>query len=186
VLEIVLLFYWRNKMDELEIFEKLSMAKKKYTQQQYAAKQRNIEWLYTFETWWKQWQESGKWEQRGNKRNQYCMGRKGDIGPYSPDNVDIILATKNSSDAKLGKVGWNKGQSLSEEHKEKLRQAHIGMQQSEETKLKKSLANRGRPWSEARRAAHRQAWNKGLTRDTDPRVAAYADNYPENRKSKID
>ena len=170
---------------ELEIFKKLADAKKKYTQQQYAANQRGIEWLYTFETWWKQWNESGYWEQRGNKQNQYCMGRKGDIGPYSPDKVDIILATKNSSDGNLGKRGPWLGKKLPPEMVEAMRIRATGVKQSDETRKKKSLANRGKPWSEARRAAHKAAWNKGLTKSTDERVAKYAENYPEERKSKL-
>lgn len=171
-------------MDELKVFEKMANAKKRYTQQQYAAKQRNIEWLFTFESWWMMWKESGKWEQRGNKRGQYCMARKGDVGPYSLENVDIILATKNSSDATKGKQAWNIGVPRSPETIEKMRIAATGVKQSDETCLKKSLANKGKPWSEARKAAHKQAWNKGLTKE-DPRVAKYSNNYPEKRKSKL-
>ena len=127
----------------------------RYTQQLCQARNRNIEWLFTFDTWWKMWDESGKWEHRGRKANQYCMARKGDIGPYSPDNVDIVLCFKNNSDAHTGNT-HSKGRVLTEEHKEKLRQAKIGHKQSDETRLKKSLANKGRPWSEARRAAFKQ------------------------------
>ena len=112
------------------------------------------------------------------------MARKGDIGPYSPENVDIVVVSKNSSDACKGKPGPWLGKKLSYEHREKLRQAHLGQAQSEQTRLKKSQASKGRPWSEARRAAHRGAWNKGLTKDTDSRVAAYAANYPHNRAPK--
>jgi hypothetical protein len=156
-----------KRIEELET--ELKLLKKKvikpqtrYIQQKCQADQRNIEWLFTFESWWKMWEESGKWNERGRKTGQYCMARKGDIGPYSPDNVDIILVTRNSSDAhKNGRISYS-GRVLSAEHKEKLREANIGKPQSDETRLKKSLANKGKPWSAARRAAHKQPWNKGL------------------------
>lgn len=69
----------------------------KYTVQKNNAKQRQIEWQVTFADWWRIWQESGKWNKRGNGTG-YCMARFGDIGPYAPDNVEIILCSQNSSD----------------------------------------------------------------------------------------
>jgi hypothetical protein len=141
-------------MDELEIFEKIRFAKKRYSEQKGVAKSRKIEWLFTFETWWKMWTDSGKWELRGNRKNQYCMARKGDVGPYSPENVDIILTTQNSSDGNKGKRGPWLGKKLPPEMVEAMRIRATGVKQSDETKLKKSLANKGKPWSEARRAAY--------------------------------
>jgi len=156
----------------------------RYCQQKCAADKRGIEWLFTFETWWKMWEESGKWELRGNKHGQYCMARFNDIGPYSPDNVEIMLATQNSTDGNKGKPGPWLGKKMSEEAKTAMREAALKRApQSEETRKKKSLANK-KPWSEARRAAHNGAWNKGLTKATDTRVAQYADNYTANRKSR--
>ena len=83
-----------------EMIMDLLMAKKRYRTQKAGAKHRNIEWLFTFETWIKIWTESGKWEQRGNKGDQYCMTRPGDIGPYSPDNVVIKTNGENASEAR--------------------------------------------------------------------------------------
>ena len=154
----------------------------RYIQQKCQADKRNIEWLFTFETWWKMWEESGKWEQRGRKAGQYCMARKGDIGPYSVENVDIVNIEKNSSDGNKGKVGPWRGKKLPQEMVEAMRIRATGVKQSDETRKKKSEANKGRPWSEARRAAHKQAWNKGLTKATDTRIAEYANNYPDERK----
>lgn len=150
-------------MTEIEIFEKITLAKQRYTEQRYIAKQRSIEWLFTFETWWDMWQQSGKWEQRGRKRGQWCMGRRGDTGPYSPDNVDIILVEQNSSDAQKVNKGpaSRKGKTLEEIHgvemaqqiKDNLRKVNTGVKQSDATRRKKSESNRGKPWSPARRAA---------------------------------
>jgi len=151
-----------NTLEMIQIFEKVKLAKQRYTQQKCAADQRGIDWLYTFDTWWNQWIDSGHWEQRGNKNGQYCMARKGDVGPYSPDNVDIILAIQNSSDGRKGKPGPWKGKKLPPEMVEAIRIRATGVKQSDETRKKKSDANKGKPWSEARRAAHKGAWNKGL------------------------
>ena len=128
--------------------------KARYTQQRCAARKRNIEWLFTFELWWKMWNESGHWLQRGRKKGQYCMARKGDIGPYSVDNVDIVVVSINASEASKGKVGHWAGKKMSAERIEQMRIASTGVKQSAETCLKKSLANKGKPWSEARRLAY--------------------------------
>lgn len=157
-------------MDTLEIFEMIKLAKARYKQQECQARNRKIEWLFTFETWWKMWEESGHWNERGRKIGQYCMARKGDIGPYSPDNVDIVVVSKNTSDARKGKPGPWAGKKMPPEAIEKMRQAKLGHKQSDETRKKKSEANQGRPWSEARRAAHRGAWNKGLTKVQYPTI----------------
>jgi len=67
-----------------------------YIRQRANAKRRTIPWEFTFETWWKLWEESGKWDQRGTRRGDYCMGRKNDQGPYHPDNCVIIPFGQNS------------------------------------------------------------------------------------------
>ena len=75
----------------------------KYWNQKDNARKRGVTWEMTFEEWWEVWESSGVWEQRGCKRGQYCMSRKGDIGPYSKDNVFIQLHGSNLRDAHLGK-----------------------------------------------------------------------------------
>jgi hypothetical protein len=82
-----------------------------------------IEWLFTFETWLEIWLKSGKWHQRGNRRGQYCMARFGDVGPYSPDNVEIKTVGENH-------IERNKGITRPPT--------------SEETRKKLSAANKGR------------------------------------------
>jgi hypothetical protein len=78
-------------------------AKRKYASHKGQAKKRNIDWLFTFESWIHMWINSGKWEERGNKGHQYCMARKGDQGPYSPDNV--IIKTTNQNKAECRELG---------------------------------------------------------------------------------
>lgn len=73
--------------------------KGKYVRQRINAKHRNIAWEFTFETWWKVWEDSGHWEDRGLGRNAFCMCRNGDTGPYSLENVQIKTLWENSYEA---------------------------------------------------------------------------------------
>ena len=75
--------------------------KGQYSAQKRKAKQRKIEWQFDFDSWWKVWQDSGKWEERGDERGRYCMSRRGDTGPYSVDNVYINLFEENSKESAL-------------------------------------------------------------------------------------
>jgi hypothetical protein len=72
-----------------------------YWQQKNNARRRGIPWEFTFDSWWKLWQESGHWEQRGNKPGRYCCGRHGDAGPYNEKNCSIILFEDNLKAARL-------------------------------------------------------------------------------------
>ena len=74
--------------------------KGKFNRQKNNAKRRGIEWLLTFEEWWKIWEDSGKWLQRGLGRDVYCMSRRKDTGPYSVENVFIQSGTNNRKDSK--------------------------------------------------------------------------------------
>lgn len=75
-------------------------ASRKYSQQMRNAQTRGIDWHFNLASWWKVWSESGKWEQRG-RGHGYVMARKGDSGPYSPDNVYICQGAQNSADSYL-------------------------------------------------------------------------------------
>lgn len=68
-----------------------------YQRQKDTAKQRGIEWRFTFASWWRMWEESGKWEMRGRTKGMggWEMSRPGDVGPYSPDNVVIVTHREN-------------------------------------------------------------------------------------------
>jgi hypothetical protein len=65
-----------------------------------AKNSRKIKWDITFPEWWKVWQDSGKWEQRG-KGKGYCMTRIGDTGGYEVNNVEIKTISENFSDSYL-------------------------------------------------------------------------------------
>jgi hypothetical protein len=100
--------------------------KKAYTQQKSNAKRRGVCFELTFTEWLAVWMWSDKLSERGRGADRYCMARINDTGPYSATNVYITVNAKNVSDGNVGKID-----SLS-------------------TRLKKSLANAGRPKDWAR------------------------------------
>jgi hypothetical protein len=113
----------------------VKLAKKRYTEQKGQAKKRCIDWLFTFESWCDIWLESEKWDQRGRGKGKYVMARKGDIGPYSADNVDIITHGANISEG-------NKGIPKSDATKAKMSDIKIGKSFSEDHKLNMSVARK--------------------------------------------
>jgi hypothetical protein len=118
----------------------------KYNVHKNGAKSRNIEWLFTFDTWWDMWEQSGKWSQRGNKRGCYVMARIGDIGPYCPTNVRIILAEDNHKEAKInGRLPSIKGRVMSKETRAKISIANKGKIISEEWRTKNKERVRNEP-----------------------------------------
>jgi DNA-binding CsgD family transcriptional regulator len=74
-----------------------------YLRQRESSHKRGIAWEITFPEWWRVWQESGKWPERGRGRDKYCMSRIGDRGPYRADNVAIVTNAQNSSDSYITK-----------------------------------------------------------------------------------
>lgn len=70
---------------------------RKYDQHRRNAGKRSVPWEFTLESWCRKWIESGKWAERGS--GKYAMARNGDVGPYSPTNVDIIPNAQNIKDA---------------------------------------------------------------------------------------
>ena len=69
-----------------------------YAQQQSTAKMRSIAWKLTFPEWWKIWQDSGHYSERGRGGNRYAMCRFGDTGAYKVGNVEIITNAQNAAD----------------------------------------------------------------------------------------
>ena len=76
-----------------------SRLRRAYMSQKAGAKQREIAWLFTFDTWLDVWESSGRIHERGPGRNQFCMARTNDAGPYSPDNVRITTNEDNWKEA---------------------------------------------------------------------------------------
>lgn len=74
-----------------------------YRQQRWAAKDRGIAFLLSWDQWLDVWIKSGRLCQRGRAKGQYCMARNGDMGPYSVDNVQIILHSENVRDWLTGR-----------------------------------------------------------------------------------
>ena len=66
-----------------------------YYGQKSMALKRKIEWKFTFYNWIKWWEQTGHFDKRGVKNNQYQMCRYNDLGPYSPDNVYCDLGFNN-------------------------------------------------------------------------------------------
>lgn len=87
----------------------LRKAKQRFKEQQGQAARRKdkngapIEWCLTFEQWIAWWLATGHYHERGRKRGQYVMSRKGDIGPYSIDNIECVLTSTNLSRANAGR-----------------------------------------------------------------------------------
>lgn len=70
-----------------------------YQHQRFAAvSRRDIGWNLSLMDWWKIWQDSGHWSDRGQGRG-YMMCRKGDVGAYEIGNVFIGLGVENLSAA---------------------------------------------------------------------------------------
>jgi hypothetical protein len=73
---------------------------RRYLAQRISAKDRGIEWRFSFEEWLKVWTDSGHLAERGRGRGRYVMARLGDVGPYSAGNVEIIPYEKNCRDCR--------------------------------------------------------------------------------------
>ena len=54
------------------------------------ARMRGIPFLFTFEQWSEWWLTDDRWSRRGRKAGQLQMGRKGNSGPYAPENVECV------------------------------------------------------------------------------------------------
>jgi hypothetical protein len=73
-----------------------------FMNQRSSAGTRGIGWELTFAEWWRIWQESDHYKERGRGYG-YQMARLGNSGPYAAGNVEIITGAQNSSDSFLVK-----------------------------------------------------------------------------------
>jgi len=100
----------------------------------------------------------GKTKAEDNRIAQPWLGKKrGSPNKKWRDKISLALKGRkfseehkrklkggNSSSFKKGQKSWNKGIPMSKEQKEKLRQVHLGRKAADGTKLKMSLAHKGR------------------------------------------
>ena len=102
---------------------------RRFYEQQYHAKERGIEFIFTYDTWLEEWTRSGHFNKRGRKSNEYCMARgtpeMPDVGRYAPGEVRIITNKENFRERMWG----NK--------------FHLGFKDSEETIRKKKQKRKG-------------------------------------------
>jgi hypothetical protein len=68
-----------------------------YWAQRKNADKRKIGWELSLWQWWKLWEQSGHWAERGRGKG-YHMCRLNDAGPYAVDNVYIATGTENMKD----------------------------------------------------------------------------------------
>jgi hypothetical protein len=143
----------------------------KYKQHKYSGYGRvdklgvKIEFKLSFEEWLEIWVNSGHISERGKTKDSYVMARKGDIGHYEVGNVEIKSASDNLSEGQIGRVylpesklkeyqtklergtlkgGRPVGYKVTEETKEKIRQANTGSKRSESAKQSMSEAAKNR------------------------------------------
>ena len=76
--------------------------KQAYNSQKATSKIRGIEFLLTFDEWYKFWLDSGHLHERGKGKDKYCMARFGDKGAYKLGNIKIILYGENVREAVAG------------------------------------------------------------------------------------
>jgi len=88
-----------------------------YHNAKHCAKQRGIEWQFTYDTWIEWWGEDIV--NRGPYKGQLVMARYNDTGPYHPDNVRKITCSENTKEAHTHMV-------FSQETREKIRQRMMG------------------------------------------------------------
>jgi hypothetical protein len=72
-----------------------------YDNAKQCAKQRGIDWQFTYATWTAWWSEDIT--KRGPYKGQLVMARHNDVGPYHPNNVRKATCQENGREGQLGK-----------------------------------------------------------------------------------
>lgn len=67
----------------------------RFGEQKRLAKNRGIGWELEYWEWRQIWDDSGHLHERGTRKGEWVMSRKGDKGPYSFANVRIVRAETN-------------------------------------------------------------------------------------------
>ena len=100
----------------------MNIYKQKFITQRTGARNRGIEWYFTFEEWMAWWGDDIA--NRGNRSGQLVMARYKDQGPYHPDNVRKITCNENHSEAHRT-TGCFKGKKHTEETKARIKASTI-------------------------------------------------------------
>lgn len=87
----------------LKLSNRLRKARSQFFDHRNSAGHRGIGFALTFSEWWKIWLDSGHWEERGCKKEQYVMARNNDNGPYMIGNVKIIKCERNIAERQMPK-----------------------------------------------------------------------------------
>ena len=61
-----------------------------------------IPFQFTFEQWRDWWLTDNRWSRRGRKAGQLQMSRKGNSGPYAPDNVECVTKEQKQTAPLVG------------------------------------------------------------------------------------
>ena len=64
-----------------------------------------IEFLLTFEEWYKVWEDSGHLGEWGRQVGQYCLSRYDDVGNYEVGNVFVQLHSENTAEMNRRRAG---------------------------------------------------------------------------------
>jgi hypothetical protein len=121
------------------------------------AQKRGIPFELSFKQWCVLWNESGKWEKRGTRSEQYCMARRGDKGAYEIRNVIICRNRDNRAERNrnypmrgadnpaFGKDYWATATKAEKKRRAALISAvHKGKEKSLQTRTRMSETARGR------------------------------------------
>jgi len=94
-----------------------------FNSQKQRAKERGIAWDLSFDEWSTIWGD--KIVNRGRRRDQLCMARLGDAGPYAVGNVKIVTTAENNRERK-----WTAAQRQSAADKTRDRFSHVAQRQT--------------------------------------------------------
>lgn len=146
----------------------IKQIKKAYKSQKESAAKRGIEWQFTVEEWTAWWGDD--FALRGRGRGRLVMARHGDIGPYHPDNVFKCLFEENARMVDRSKSNHKRsmtltGRVVSDETRQKQREAQLGKTLSLATREKisssclgRTAPNKGKKMGEAFSQQLRDAW----------------------------
>ena len=113
-----------------------AIANTKFAAQRIAAIKRGIEFLLTFDEWYNWWLSTGHWHERGRRSHEYCMARKGDIGPYALDNIECVTNEINCKQNSTGENNPFYGKKHDAKTSQKMSQSRLGNKNSKVRPIK--------------------------------------------------